>query len=263
VRLAAARAQKRIVRFIPRALRVQLHGLRAVARQESSSFPPDFGAKDIALIRAVRGYTMTSPERIVALRHAVCYIVRNRVPGAIVECGVWKGGSMMAVAYTLLDLDVADRALYLFDTFDGMTPPTSQDVSYLGTAAGDAMARNPDVIARAALESVRQAMQLTGYPERGVHYVKGAVEETIPDAAPDEIALLRLDTDWYASTFHEWVHLYPRLARGGVIIVDDYGHWRGARQATDEYLATLASPPLLVRVDYTARMGVKAVSGSL
>ena len=80
--------------------------------------------------------------------------------------------------------------------------------------------------------------------------------DTLPASAPSQIALLRLDTDWYESTRHELEHLYPRLATGGVLIVDDYGHWEGARKATDEHLA--AHPALLLsRSDYTGRMAVK------
>jgi O-methyltransferase len=87
--------------------------------------------------------------------------------------------------------------------------------------------------------------------------VQGRVEDTVPDQAPPEIALLRLDTDWYSSTRHELVHLYPRLAEGGVLILDDYGYWRGARRAVDEYMAANDLPLLLNRIDYTARIAVK------
>jgi hypothetical protein len=87
--------------------------------------------------------------------------------------------------------------------------------------------------------------------------VSGPVETTLPAQAPDRLALLRLDTDWYASTRHELEQLYPRLVREGVLIVDDYGHWEGAREAVDEYFAANGPAPLLQRVDYTGRMAVK------
>jgi len=97
-----------------------------------------------------------------------------------------------------------------------------------------------------------------GYPEQQIHFVEGLVEETLPAEAPEEIALLRLDTDWYSSTKHELEQLYPRLAPGGVLILDDYGHWQGARRAVDEYFAENQITLLLNRVDSTARIGVKA-----
>ena len=103
----------------------------------------------------------------------------------------------------------------------------------------------------------------TGYPKERIHFIKGKVEETLPKHAPGKIALLRLDTDWYESTAHEMTHLYPRLSENGVLIIDDYGHWQGARQAVDEYFARQEFRPLLTRMDYSARMLVKPVGGKM
>jgi len=88
------------------------------------------------------------------------------------------------------------------------------------------------------MERVASAMASTGYPAERIHLVKGLIEHTIPEHAPGSIGLLRLDTDWYKSTMHELVQLYPRLTLNGVVIVDDYGHFKGAREATDEYFRT-------------------------
>ena len=178
------------------------------------------------------------------------------------ECGVWKGGSMMAAALTLLDLKRQDRDLYLFDTFEGMPKPTEEDVHYTGTPASVAFAKlqtGEDSSAECAspLEEVQNTMRLTGYDSKKIHYVQGKVETTIPGQAPEKIALLRLDTDWYASTKHELEHLYPRLSPSGVLIIDDYGDWQGARKATDEYLAKHAPTLLLNRIDYTGRIALK------
>jgi hypothetical protein len=90
-----------------------------------------------------------------------------------------------------------------------------------------------------------------------VNLVKGPVESTIPATIPDQLAILRLDTDWYESTKHELDHLYPRLVSGGILIIDDYGHWQGARQAVDEYFARQNLKPLLSRIDYTCRIMIK------
>jgi hypothetical protein len=108
----------------------------------------------------------------------------------------------------------------------------------------------------ASIEDVQANMARSSYPSQRIHLVKGPVESTIPGVAPDDIALLRLDTDWYESTRHELEHLFPRLVPGGVLIIDDYGHWQGARQAVDEYLAKSDVPILLNRVDYTGRIAV-------
>jgi O-methyltransferase len=222
--------------------------------------PVDFDETDKELCRRVAPYTMTTPPRLYALARAVEYVVARRIHGAFVECGVWRGGSMMAIALTLQRLGVDDRPLYLFDTFSGMTPPGEEDVKHTGERAADMLAasnRDSDDWAIAALDDVRSNVLGVGYPEQNIHFVEGAVEETLPAKAPADIALLRLDTDWYASTKHSLVHLYPRLSPGGVVIVDDYAYWQGARKAVDEYIAEHELPLLLNRIDYTARIAVK------
>jgi hypothetical protein len=224
------------------------------------AFPVDFDDADRELYQRVGPYTMTTPPRIYALARATEYVAKRDVPGALVECGVWRGGSMMAVALTLLRLGITDRELYLFDTFSGMTPPTDEDVRKSGERAADLLAgegRDADVWAIASLDDVRNAVLSVGYPEERIHFVEGPVEETLPEEAPERIALLRLDTDWYASTKHELLHLYPRLASSGVLILDDYGFWQGARQAVDEYVTANDVQLLLNRIDHTARIAVK------
>jgi hypothetical protein len=225
---------------------------------------PDYGPELEDTIKRVRKHTMTSPRRIAALCDSLEHAVRAEVPGAVVECGVWKGGSMMAAALTLLRLGAADRDLYLFDTFAGMPPPTEEDrfSAYDGYNPMRHWRRRQRSEGHnrwhyVPADEVRAAVLSTGYPAERVHLVEGRVEDTLPAAAPDEIALLRLDTDWYESTKHELVHLYPRVSPGGVLILDDYGHYEGARRAVDEYFDAEGGRPLLSRVDYTGRVGVK------
>jgi hypothetical protein len=228
--------------------------------QEPHAFPFDFDEADKELYRRVGPYTMTTPPRVYALVRGVEYVVARGVPGAIVECGVWRGGSMMAAALTLLRLGTADRELYLYDTFAGMPPPSEADTTRSGERAADLLAQADEdshIWAVASLSDVRATVLSTRYPERRIHFVEGLVEDTLPTTAPEEIALLRLDTDWYRSTKRELEQLYPRLAPGGVLILDDYGHWQGARRAVDEYFAEEHITLLLNRVDGTARIGVK------
>ncbi len=253
---------KRVVR---RALRRAGYDLTLVDETGAGpSFPPDFDPAARDLCRLVRPFTMTSPERIFALRQSVQYLVQHEVPGDIVECGVWKGGSMMAVALTLQQLGIRDRNLHLFDTFEGMSAPTHEDVSVRGESAADLLSKSADeaesswVWACSALDEVMSNLQTTSYPADRLLFVKGKVEDTIPEHAPTRIALLRLDTDWYESTYHELLHLFPRLSPGGVLIIDDYGHWAGARKAVDQYFFEHHLQPLLHRIDYTCRMCVKS-----
>jgi hypothetical protein len=242
--------------------RLRGNGLTAVEQEPARThkFPADFDESDIELCRRVGPYTMTTPPRLYALVRAVEYVAARDVPGAVVECGVWRGGSMMAAALTLLRLGKTERELYLFDTFSGMTAPTDEDVKRSGERAADLLAvetEDADIWAIASLDDVRDAVLGVGYPPERIHFVEGRVEETVPAHAPEEIALLRLDTDWYASTKHELVHLYPRLTSGGVLILDDYGHWQGARRAVDEYVSQNELTLLLNRIDNTARIAVK------
>lgn len=168
----------------------------------------------------------------------------------------------MAAIKTLQELGDTSRDVYLFDTFEGMSAPSERDKVASGESAAEILAKTkrkegPGIWCIAGLEDVQRNIGSTGYPEAKTHFVQGKVEDTLPERAPEEIALLRLDTDWYESTRHELVHLYPRLVKRGVLIIDDYGHWAGARQAVDEYLSALSFRPLLTRLDYTGRLLVK------
>lgn len=212
-------------------------------------------------------YTMTTPAQRLALIDAVRYCVARGIPGAFAECGVWLGGSVLAMILTLQQLSASDREIYLFDTFEGMTTPTELDVSQFEDPALKTWRRavrsgerpwgglfGPEVFSE---DRVRSLLLATGYPSRLLRFVGGRVEETLPAHAPPQLALLRLDTDWYESTRHEMEHLFPRLSVGGVLIVDDYGHWQGARRAVDEYFGARHPPVLLHRIDYTARIAIK------
>jgi O-methyltransferase len=210
-------------------------------------------------IRAVRPRTMTADDKLFALIVATRYVVDHEVPGAFVECGVWRGGSQQAVAYTLLERGVTDRDLYLFDTFEGMPEPTEKDRRHDGRPAVELLersSRTAKVWAVAGLDDVRAGMAQTGYPAERIHFHAGRVEETIPAAAPAQIAVLRLDTDWYRSTRHELEHLYDRVPSGGVLILDDYGYWAGAREAVDEFLAATGARLLLAPMA-SGRIAVK------
>jgi O-methyltransferase len=229
--------------------------------ERESQVLADLSDADRAIVARVAPCTMTSVERRASLLGAVDHIVRHRIEGDIVECGVWRGGSMMAVALALLARGDASRHLYLYDTFEGMSEPTEADRSLSGEPARqqlDRTARDKPLWAVASLEDVQANLWSTGYPRERIHFVKGKVEDTIPATLPARIALLRLDTDWYESTRHELQHLYPLLSRHGLLIIDDYGHWQGARRAVDEFFAASEHPVFLHRVDYTARLVVKA-----
>jgi O-methyltransferase len=168
----------------------------------------------------------------------------------------------VAAALTFAHLGDTKRSLYLFDTFEGMTPPTDADRNIgSGRLASDILAKEPKtgvVWAISPIDEVRTNLQRTGYPNANLRFVKGRVEDTIPAKAPDHISVLRLDTDWYESTHHELSHLFPRLSEHGVLVIDDYGWWDGARKAVDEYIEANRLPLLLLRIDNTgSRIAIK------
>ena len=215
---------------------------------------PDF----TQLYRNLAAVTLTAPQLAYALRSAVLYLSRSGVVGDIVECGVWRGGSMALAATTLLQAGDHQRRLWLYDTFGWQWEPEGPHDGFV--AAGVAAEGPPPATAISSGTSQAEVLDLltrTGYPAEQLHLVQGLVQDTIPAQAPDRIALLRLDTDYYDSTRHELEHLYPRLTPGGVLIVDDYGKLSGATKAVDEYFAALEYPPLLQRIDVQGRMAVK------
>ncbi|MBE2240722.1 MAG: class I SAM-dependent methyltransferase [Caldilineaceae bacterium] len=239
-------------------------GYDLIRHQESSkdSYAVDISADDRDILNRVAAYTMTGIERQITLVQAVRYLVRSGVQGCFVECGVWKGGSSMACAFTLLQEGDTSRHLYLFDTFEGMTPPQEVDRTFDGQDAARLLEkdrrRTGPIWCLADIDEVQANMAATQYPQQNVHCVKGPVEDTLPAHLPSApIALLRLDTDWYESTRHELIHLFPLLCKGGVLIVDDYGQWAGAKRAVDEYLAELPMRYFLQRIDYTGRLLIK------
>lgn len=217
-------------------------------------------------VERAQPYTMTSPERLAALCMAVEYVVANEIPGSFVECGVWRGGSSMAAAWTYCRLQRNDVDLFLFDTFEGMSEPGKEDIDATSARPAEELLANSslgaEVWAYAPIWDVMQNLERTGYPSHKIHFVKGKVEDTVPAQAPEQIAILRLDTDWYESTKHELIHLFPRLSRNGILIIDDYGAWTGARKAVDEYFSERGIKPYLSRIDFTGRIYVKSIDHS-
>lgn len=208
----------------------------------------------------VRAYTMTSVELLYALYKAVEYVVRSKIPGDVVECGVWRGGSIMMAALTLLALGDNERRLILFDTFAGHPKPHNEKDG--ADLVEEWRKRHKDGEkfsdwARVSLEEVRANIASTGFPLERVVFVQGMVEETLPSRSPGQVALLRLDTDWYESTALELKCLYPALSSRGVLILDDYGAMPGHRRAVDEFFAPHGSTILLNRVDFSGLIGIK------
>lgn len=218
---------------------------------------------DLETISISSKFSMQSQERIWSIIQSTKYIVANDIKGSFVECGVYKGGTAIAISRTLASMGVKDREIWLFDTYQGMTNPTEFD-SHSGsqTLAAELLSATPigdgeNIWASASLKSVQEAVKEVDYPFSLFKFVVGDVLETLTENIPSEIAFLRLDTDWYESTKFELKQLEPRVADQGVVIIDDYGHWSGAKKAVDEYLEEMKLSPMVHYLDYTGRCWVK------
>ena len=224
--------------------------------EHPSMFRIDLEENFLAIWEKAAPFTMISMERGYAVYQAVNYILRNNLPGDFVECGVWKGGSCMLMALTLLESGVTDKPIWLYDTFKGMTEPCEKDrIASTGQAVSERWEEGWWAVSPGMVEA---NLKKTGYPMEHFHMVEGDVCETLKSTRPKAVSLLRLDTDWYESTRFELEILYPLLKEKGVLIIDDYGHFSGSRQAVDEYF-TGKLLPLLQRSDYTGRLALKPV----
>lgn len=210
----------------------------------------------LELLAKYKQNTMLDWIRLYNAYMAVQYIVKNKIPGDIVECGVYKGGCIGLMAETLLRLGERKRRVYLYDTFQGMPPPDDVDKKIRGGMPAKSIYDAADSWCKGDLNHVESVMATTNYPEENIKFIVGDVLETLKSQIPDQISLLRLDTDWYASTKLELEVLYPLLSSGGVLIIDDYGAWEGSRKATDEYFKE-TSPYFVFDETLTAATAVK------
>jgi len=179
--------------------------IRAILRTKNSIKNSQLVSSDIEdsfleIYHKCKNYTMTSIERMYALYKATEYIVQNQIPGDIVECGVWKGGSMMLIAHTLIKFGDYNRGLYLFDTFEGMPSPSEKDIAYDDVPASVLLSQQDkndesSIWSYAPLEEVKKNMLTLGYDNENIHFIRGKVEDTLADNAPESISLLRLDTE--------------------------------------------------------------------
>jgi predicted O-methyltransferase YrrM len=222
----------------------------------------DMTAEEKVIYSVVVGIAIASPELIANLVRAVDYVVRQKIPGAFVECGVFRGGSALAMMLALRARGFMERDFFLYDTYAGMPVPEDIDAYSTGRPAREEWEekKRPDGSSGwvvSTLDETRAVIETAGYPRDKTHYVQGLVEDTIPREVPDRISLLRLDTDFYRSTKHELEHLFPRLSQGGVLLIDDYGAFRGSQIAVDEYFAGQGLRPYLHRVDANVRIVIK------
>jgi len=245
---------KKVLRWLARQGGYEIINLRSPSA--GTSLPYDFTVDEIAVYARVRPYTQTSPERVITLMRAVRHVVEAAIPGALVECGVWKGGSAMAMALSLQQ-QKAERDLYLYDVFGPIPQTVEQDGAWVNEAWQKYNTGELKWEEAPSLATVRSNLSSNGCDLSRVRFVKGKVEDTVPKEAPDAISLLRIDTDFYESTRHELQHLFPLLSPGGILIIDDYIPFPGCRKAVDEYFADYRPKVFLQRIDADSRLIIK------
>lgn len=241
---------------------LQKIGLQVTKVPTDLPLPFDMNKEFTEIFVKSKPYTRTNKEKMYEMYLAARYIVEGKVLGDIVECGVFKGGSAMVGALTLLREKDIERKFYLYDTYRGMPEPTERDIRLKrGHSIRPQWEENQrsgyNAWCYATLPEVKKNMYSTGYPKTNLIFIEGLVEDTIPKMMPDKISLLRLDMDLYEPTKHVLPHLFPRLVRGGVLLLDDYGDFKGEKDAVDEYFRKNNIHMLLHRIDTSGRIGIK------
>jgi hypothetical protein len=237
----------------------------SISRAENNNFAPvELDKDDLKLVNDIRlnNLSMTTTSNLYATVLACKYIIENEIPGDFVECGVYRGGHSI-IAASIFKRYQVKKKVYLFDTFAGMTVPTKFDKkSSTGEPAirkyDNTLTMNYSNWAYSPLEEVERNFQDRHLSDYAI-FVKGDVLNTLLNTRniTNEISFLRLDTDWYESTKLELEILYPKLMRGGVLVIDDYGSWDGVLKAVNEYFSSPIRKPYLGVIDSSARLSIK------
>jgi O-methyltransferase len=230
----------------------------------------EFEEEATACIHVVRDNTMLSKRSLVTLYQQVAYCEKNGVPGAFVECGVWKGGAMGMMALANMQKGGFRRHLHLFDAFQEICEPDAtvdgeramrEVKKYTGSGHYKGILQPLAGIydylgGPGTLGENKQLLEKTiGYPIEFLHYHVGWFQQTVPTVHESigPIAILRLDGDWYVSTKVCLEYLFKNVVKGGIVIIDDYGYYEGCRGAVDEFLLSRKIKIYMHNIDNTGR----------
>ena len=241
-------------------------GLTIERKSYQNNLSPDIKEYEKRLIDNAKQFSMTSKIRMLALCRAFKYVQENNIDGDLVECGVWKGGNLILLENLMYEFNKFDRKILGFDTFEGMTEPNEFDINLKNQEAKKLLNIEKKIENNvkennwcfSSYDSVLKNFT-ENTKSNNLTLIKGDVKETLnkDENLPKKISILRLDTDFYESTKIELEKLYPLLSKNGILIIDDYGHWQGAKKAVDEYFKKINYKPLLNIVDYSCRLIIK------
>jgi hypothetical protein len=198
-------------------------------------------------------HTMIGRARLENIAHCLESILRDNVPGDLIECGVWRGGATVFMRGFLKAHDIGDRTVWVADSFAGLPPPSlPQDEGNDLSAARFPMLAIP-------LETVRDLFARYGLLDENVRFLPGWFKDTLPRAPIERLALLRLDGDLYESTWDSLSALYPKLSPGGYVVVDDFHCIPACRQAVEDYRRREKIDEPIARIDWTGVFWQKAL----
>ncbi len=219
--------------------------------------------EDKNYIKLVSKFSMTTEIRIYSLIQSLKYIKYKNIKGDFVECGVWKGGNIILFKKFLEKyFKQEDRQIYAYDTYEGMNKPSDFDYNLQNKKKAEKLLlddknKTTNIWGIYGLDQVKTNLINNTDNLDNINFIKGEVEKTLDleKNLPSKISILRLDTDWYESTKKELEVLYDRVTSGGVIIIDDYGHWGGSKKAVDEFFKN--KYVWMHYIDYACRLIIK------
>ena len=190
--------------------------------------------------------TMIGLRRLDNLHFCIADVLRRRVPGDLIETGVWRGGASIFMRAVLKAYNDTERVVWLADSFAGLPKPNP---AVYPADAGDLLWTH--TILAVSLEEVKENFTRYGLLDDQVRFLAGWFRDTLPNAPIGSLAVLRLDGDLYESTMDALRFLYPKLSVGGYAIVDDYGAMAACRAAVDDFRAEHGITEELQQIDWT------------
>jgi len=185
------------------------------------------------------------------LQSCIADVVAEKIPGGLIETGVWRGGATIFMRAMLKALEVTDRLVWVADSFEGLPEPDSEKFPIEAqTHWGPVMTKAYNHFA-ASLGEVQSNFKAYGMLDEQVRFLKGWFRDTLPTAPIERLAIMRLDADYYESTMDALTNLYDKLSIGGYCIIDDYGEnsWTYCRKAVDDFRSEHGIEAPMIRVD--------------
>jgi hypothetical protein len=193
-----------------------------------------------------QAHSMLGRKRLDNIQFCMERVIEERIPGDVIETGVWRGGATIFMRAVLRAYDVRDRSVWVADSFEGLPPPSAA----YPADADSTLHERPELAV--TLEEVADNFRKYDLLDEQVRFLKGWFSETLPGCPIDRLAVLRLDGDMYESTMDALMHLYGKLSVGGYLIVDDHGAVPACQAAVRDFRNRFGIASPIIEVDWTA-----------